>query len=1075
MITSILQFAIRQRFLMILLAVGIAALGVWNFTRLPIDAVPDITNVQVQVNTSVTGLSPLEIEQRITFPIESAMVGLPSVEQVRSLSRYGLSQVTVVFHDGTDIYHARQLVSERLAEARSSLPAGVGEPVMGPTSTGLGEIYMWSVEATGPKPDGTEYTPMDLREVQDWVVRPQLRTVPGVTEVNSIGGYEKQYHVTPTPTKLMAYGISFRELFERIAENNRNVGAGYIEHKGEQYLIRATGLVQSIEDIQNIIVGSRDGVPIYVKDVAAVELGKELRTGAATANGHEAVIGTAIMLFGENSRTVSRAVDAKMQQMNKTLPPNVHARTLYDRTYLVDATLHTVEKNLVEGAIFVVVILFLLLGNVRAAFIVALAIPLSMLFTITGMVQGNISGNLMSLGAIDFGIIIDGAVVMVENIIRHFGEAQHRLGRRLTLDERIDIALSSSTEVARPTAFGVAIIMIVYLPILTLTGIEGKMFRPMAEVVLLALAGSLIFSFTVIPALCVLGLGGKIAEEENFMLRAVKRYYEPLLHLALHYRAQVTTVAVMLLILTAVVASRLGSEFIPRLGEGALALQPSRLPSISLTTSVDMQERVEQVLLEHFPDEIALIFARTGTAEVATDPMGPNVSDTYIMLHPQERWTKAHDQEELAEVIEKVLADLPGQTFEFSQPIELRFNELIAGVRAELAVKVFGDDLQQLLALGNQVAGVLTTVPGAADVKVEQVSGLPVLTLEIDRAAIARYGLNVSDVQNIVEIAIGGKSAGEVFRGDRRFALAVRMPELLRHDLTELERLPIPLPPQEAGKAEVPLKGSGESDQHPAYIPLSRVARIQVQEGPNQISRENGKRRIVVSANVRGKDIGSFVEAAQQKIATAVKIPAGYWITWGGQFENLMAARERLMVVVPLALFLIFMLLFASFHSVRFAFLVFTGVPLALTGGVFSLWLRQMPFTISAGVGFIALSGVAVLNGLVLVSFIRQLRDEGLPVEEAVVQGCLRRLRPVLMTALVASLGFVPMALATSMGAEVQRPLATVVIGGILSSTALTLFVLPAIYAWFDRGDARSPVGVNEGENSYAHDSEATV
>jgi heavy metal efflux system protein len=1075
MITSILQFAIRQRFLVVLLTIGIAALGVWNFTRLPIDAVPDITNVQVQVNTSVTGLSPLEIEQRITFPIESAMVGLPSVEQVRSLSRYGLSQITVVFHDGTDIYHARQLVNERLAEARSSLPGGVGEPVMGPISTGLGEIYMWSVEATGPKPDGTAYTPMDLREIQDWLVRPQLRTVPGVTEVNSIGGYEKQYHVTPTPTKLMAYGISFRELFERTAENNRNVGAGYIEHKGEQYLIRATGLVRSIEDIQNIVVGSRDGVPIYVKDVATVDLGKELRTGAATENGHESVIGTAIMLFGENSRTVSRAVDAKMQQVNKTLPPNVHARTLYDRTYLVDATLHTVEKNLVEGAILVIVILFLLLGNVRAAFIVALAIPLSMLFTITGMVQGNISGNLMSLGAIDFGIIIDGAVVMVENIIRHFGEAQHRLGHRLTLAERIDIALHSSTEVARPTAFGVAIIMIVYLPILTLTGIEGKMFRPMAEVVLIALAGALIFSFTVIPALCVLGLGGHIAEEENFVLRAVKRYYEPLLHLALRYRAQVATVAVVLLILTVFVASRLGSEFVPRLGEGALALQPSRIPSISLTTSVDMQERVEQVLLEHFPDEIALIFARTGTAEVATDPMGPNVSDTYIMLHPQERWTKAYDQENLAEEIEKALTNLPGQTFEFSQPIELRFNELIAGVRAELAVKVFGDDLQQLLALGNQVAGVLTTVPGAADVKVEQVSGLPVLTLEIDRAAIARYGLNVSDVQNIVEIAIGGKSAGEVFQGDRRFALAVRMPEQLRLDLTELERLPIPLPPQETGKAEVPLKGSGESDHHSAYIPLSRVARIQVQEGPNQISRENGKRRIVVSANVRGKDIGSFVEAAQQKMATAVKIPEGYWITWGGQFENLMAARQRLMVVVPLALFLIFMLLFATFHSVRFAFLVFTGVPLALTGGVFSLWLRQMPFTISAGVGFIALSGVAVLNGLVLVSFIRQLREQGVAVEEAVVQGCLRRLRPVLMTALVASLGFVPMALATSMGAEVQRPLATVVIGGILSSTVLTLLVLPAIYAWFDWSDTTCPINVKTGETFDAHDTPTIV
>jgi cobalt-zinc-cadmium resistance protein CzcA len=1051
MIATILQFSIRQQFLVVLLTIGIAALGLWNFSRLPIDAVPDITNVQVQVNTSVTGLSPLEIEQRITFPIESSMVGLPGVEQVRSLSRYGLSQVTVVFQDGTDIYHARQLVNERLAEARGNLPAGLAEPVMGPISTGLGEIYMWSVQATGPKPDGTTYTPMELREIQDWIIRPQLRTVPGVTEVNSIGGYEKQFHVTPTPARLMAYGISFREFFERIAENNVNVGAGYIEHKGEQYLIRATGLVRTVEDIQNIVIGSHDGVPIYVKDVAAVGLGKELRTGAATENGKEAVIGTAIMLFDGNSRTVSRAVDAKIQTMNKTLPTNVQARTLYDRTYLVDATLHTVEKNLTEGAILVIAILFLLLGNIRAAVIVALAIPLSMLFAITGMVQNKISGNLMSLGAVDFGIIIDGAVVMVENIIRRLGEAQHQLGRKLSLSERADISFTSATEVARPTAFGVAIIMIVYLPILTLTGIEGKMFRPMAEVVLLALAGALILSFTTIPVLCVLGLGGKISEKENVIIKAVKRGYEPLLHWALRHRTPIALGASGLVLATIVIAFRLGSEFVPKLSEGALALQPSRIPSISLTSSVAMQARIETVLRERFPDEVALVFARTGTAEVATDPMGPNISDTYIMLHPREQWKKASTQEELAEAIEKVLANLPGQNFEFSQPIELRFNELIAGVRAELAVKVFGDDLQQLANAGTKVAAVLNTISGAADVKVEQVSGLPVLTVDIDRAAIARFGQNVSDVQGIIEIAMGGKSAGEVFQGDRRFALVVRMPEDLRLDLEQLARLPIPLPPQETEKTIKRATLRENAEPRPAYVPLSRLATIELKEGPNQISRENGKRRIVVSANVRGRDLGSFVAEAQQKIDTAVKLPDGYWITWGGQFENLMAARKRLTVVVPLALFLIFMLLFASFHSVRLATLVFTGVPLALTGGVFALWLRAMPFTISAGVGFIALSGVAVLNGLMLVSFIRQLRTDGLSVEDAVVQGCLKRLRPVLMTALVASLGFVPMALATSMGAEVQRPLATVVIGGILSSTFLTLVVVPAIYGWFDR------------------------
>jgi cobalt-zinc-cadmium resistance protein CzcA len=1051
MIATILQFAIRQRLLVVFLTVGMAALGLWNFSRLPIDAVPDITNVQVQVNTSVTGLSPLEIEQRITFPVESSMVGLPGVEQVRSLSRYGLSQVTVVFQDGTDIYHARQLVNERLAEARGSLPEGFAEPVMGPIATGLGEIYMWAVEATGPKPDGSPYIEMELREIQDWIIRPQLRTVPGVTEVNSIGGYEKQFHVTPTPARLMAYGISFREFFERIAENNVNVGAGYIEHKGEQYLIRATGLVRTLEDIQNIILGSHDGVPIYVKDVAAVGLGKELRTGAATENGKEAVVGTAIMLFDENSRTVAQAVDAKMQAINKTLPPNVQARTLYDRTYLVDATLHTVEKNLTEGAILVIAILFLLLGNIRAAFIVALAIPLSMLFAVTGMVQSKISGNLMSLGAVDFGIIIDGAVVMVENIIRRLGEAQHHLGRKLSLSERADLSFTAAKEVARPTAFGVAIIMIVYLPILTLMGIEGKMFRPMAEVVLLALAGALILSFTTIPALCVLGLGGKISEKENVLLTSIKRGYEPLLHWALRRRTPVVLGAGGLVLATLLVASRLGSEFVPKLSEGALALQPSRIPSISLTSSVEMQARIEKVLLERFPDEVALVFARTGTAEVATDPMGPNISDTYIMLRPREQWKKATTQEELAEAIEKVIAHLPGQNFEFSQPIELRFNELIAGVRAELAVKVFGDDLQQLADAGNKVASVLNTIPGAADVKVEQVSGLPVLTVDIDRAAIARFGQNVSDVQSIIEIAMGGKSAGEVFQGDRRFELVVRMPEDLRLDLEQLTRLPIPLPPPEPRENIKRTKLIEETDQRPAYIPLSRLARIELKEGPNQISRENGKRRIVVSANIRGRDLGSFVAEAQRKIDASVKLPEGYWMTWGGQFENLMAARKRLMVVVPLALFLIFMLLFASFHSLRLAALVFTGVPLALTGGVFALWLRDMPFTISAGVGFIALSGVAVLNGLVLVSFIRQLRTEGVSVEEAVVQGCLRRLRPVLMTALVASLGFVPMALATSMGAEVQRPLATVVIGGILSSTFLTLVVLPAIYGWFDR------------------------
>jgi len=1064
MLEAVLRFAIQQRLLIILLTAGVAALGAWNFTRLPIDAVPDITNVQVQINTNVVGLSPVEIERRITFPIEAALAGLPNVEQMRSITRFGLSQVTVIFKDGTDIYWARQLVNERLAGARESLPEGVGQPMMGPIATGLGEIYMWSVEATGPKPDGTPYTPMDLRTVQDWVIRPQLRTVAGVNEVNPIGGFERQFHVTPDPAKLMAYGVSFRDLFERLAENNANAGGGYIEHEGEQYLIRSTGLVQAVEDIENIVVGSHDGVPVYVKHVAAVGLGKELRTGAGTVNGQEAVIGTAIMLVGENSRTVSHAVHRRLQEINRTLPQNVVARTLYDRTYLVDATLRTVRNNLFEGAALVIVVLFLLLGNLRAAFLTALAIPLSMLFAITGMVHSKISANLMSLGAIDFGIIVDGAVVMVENIIRHFGQAQHRLARRLTLAERAEIAFDSAKEVSRPVLFGVGIIMIVYLPILALTGVEGKMFRPMAGVVLLALGGALILSLTAVPALCVLGLGGRVSEKESIFFRFVKWLYAPALRIVLRLRVPVAIAALVLLAVTGIVASRLGSEFVPKLGEGALALQPARIPSISLTTSVEMQKRLERALLEEFPEEIDVVFARTGTAEVAVDPMGPNISDTYIMLKPRQQWKRASTQEELAEEIEKVVAELPGQNYEFSQPIELRFNELIAGVRSELAVKVFGDDLERMLEIANRTAALLNDIPGAADLKVEQVTGLPVLTIQIDRAAIARYGLNVSDVQGVVEIALGGRSAGGVFEGDRRFDLIVRLADALRQDLDQLARLPIPLPDRRERDAGTLASADGvglashnlaEQPGGFAFLPLSRLATIELQEGPNQISRENGKRRVVVSANVRGRDIGSFVAEAQRKLSESVKLPEGYWITWGGQFENLIAARRRLMVVVPLALLLIFLLLFATFNSLRYALLVFTGVPLALTGGVFSLWLRDMPFTISAGVGFIALSGVAVLNGLVMVTFINHLRQSGMPVRDAVVEGAMTRLRPVLMTALVAALGFVPMALATGMGAEVQKPLATVVIGGIISSTLLTLVVLPAAYGWFDTGESR--------------------
>lgn len=1048
MLARIIDFSIRQRVLVILATLALIGVGIFSFTRLPIDAVPDITNVQVQINTNVPALSPVEIEQQVTFPIEWSMGGLPNIDYIRSISRYGLSQVTVVFEEGTDIYWARQLVSERLTEARESLPPGLAEPQMGPISTGLGEIYMWSVEATGLKPDGGEYTPQDLRTIQDWVIRPQLRTVPGVTEVNSIGGYEKQFHITPDPAKLMAFGLSFRDIMEAVAENNANAGGGYIEHAGEAYLVRATGLIRGVDDIANIILKTNDSIPIHIRDVAEISVGKELRTGAATHDGQEVIIGTAMMLLGANSRTVSEEVHDRMEQIQKTLPRNVKINTLYNRTYLVDATLHTIEKNLFEGAILVIVVLLLLLGNLRAAIIVACAIPLSMLFAVTGMVQEKVSANLLSLGAVDFGIIVDGAVVFVENIVRRASEEQEHKGRKLTNEERLSIIAEAGRQVAKPTFFGVLIIMIVYIPILTLTGIEGKMFRPMAGVVLLALTGAMILTFTFVPAACAILLRGKFSEKESFLIRLTKAGYKPLLALALRLKWITVGIAVMILVISGLVAAQLGSEFVPKLSEGALAVQPARIPSIGISTSVEMQKTLESALRQEFPDEIASIFARTGTAEVATDPMGPNVSDTYLMLTPREQWTRASTQEELAEEIEAFISTIPGQNYEISQPIELRFNELISGVRSDLAVKIFGDDLDQLFTTGAEVAAVLQQIEGASDVKVEQVSGLSVLTVDIDRTRIARYGLNVSDVQEVISIAFGGEEAGTLYKGDRRFPIVVRLPENLRGQVDLVRQLPIPLP--EGSGVEIAstenMPGMGTEIR---YIPLEAVTRINIAEGPNQISRENAKRRIVVQANIRGRDMGSFVAEAQKRLDAQVSLPEGYFITWGGQFENLSRARQRLMIVVPLALSLIFIMLFTAFGNARHAILVYTGVPLALTGGIVALWLRGMPFSISAGVGFIALSGVAVLNGVVMITFINQLRDSGKTMNEAIMEGSLARLRPVLMTALVASLGFVPMALNTGMGAEVQRPLATVVIGGLISSTILTLFVLPTLYLWF--------------------------
>jgi len=1035
MFERIIRLAIEHRWLVLLIVLGMAGLGIYNYQRLPIDAVPDITNVQVQINTAAPGYSPLEVEQRVTYPVETVMAGLPNLEQTRSLSRYGLSQVTVIFKDGTDIYFARQLVNQRIQEAREKLPAGIA-PAMGPISTGLGEIYLWTVEAKegAKKPDGTPYTPTDLREIQDWIIKPQLRNVPGVTEINSIGGYAKEYQVAPSPEKLASYGLTLQDLVTAIDRNNNNVGAGYIEKRGEQYLVRAPGQVRSMEDIRNVILGNVQGVPIRIRDVAEVSIGRELRTGAATDNGREVVLGTVFMLIGQNSRTVSRAVDAKMVEINRSLPEGIHAVTVYDRTVLVDKAINTVKKNLLEGAILVIAILFLFLGNLRAAVITAMVIPLSMLFTFTGMVTYQVSANLMSLGALDFGIIIDGAVVIVENCVRRLAHAQAHHGRALTRTERFHEVFSASQEARRALLFGQLIIMIVYLPIFALSGVEGKMFHPMAFTVVTALVGAMILSVTFIPAAVALFMNAPVAEKENRLMLVAKRWYEPTLDRVMSNQPVVLVFATVMIILSGLLATRLGSEFVPSLNEGDFAIQALRIPGTSLSQSITMQQQLENRLKTDFP-EIDRVFARTGTAEIASDPMPPNISDGYIMLKPQDQWPEPRkSRDELLAAVQKVVGSLPGNNYEFSQPIQLRFNELISGVRSDVAVKVFGDDMNVMNDTAARIAAILEKIPGASEVKIEQTTGLPMLTVDIDRDNTARYGLNVGDVQETISTAIGGREAGTMFEGDRRFDIVVRLPETLRADLDALQRLPIALP-----------RTNGKSEGRTTYIPLGEVASLQLAPGPNQVSRENGKRRVVVSANVRGRDIGSFVAEAQRRLEE-VKSPPGYWTAWGGTFEQLESATRRLQIVVPVALLLVFTLLFAMFGNVKDGLLVFSGIPFALTGGFIALWMRGIPLSISAAVGFIALSGVAVLNGLVMISFIRNLREEGRPLDAAIREGALTRLRPVLMTALVASLGFVPMAIATGTGAEVQRPLATVVIGGILSSTALTLLVLPILY-----------------------------
>ena len=1036
MLEKIIYTSIQHRWIVLFVVIGLMALGVANFQKLPIDAVPDITNVQVQINTEAQGYSPLEVEQRITFPIETVLSGIPNLDYTRSLSRYGLSQVTIVFEEGTDIYFARQLLAERLQQITGVLPAGI-EPEMGPISTGLGEIYFYTVEAEDDavKEDGTPYTPMDLLTLQEWVIAPQLKYVKGVVEVNSIGGFEKQFQVSPNPKKLRAYDLSINEIIEALEQNNDNVGAGYIEKNGEQYLIRVPGQVKTIEEINSIVVTLRDELPIRIKDIAQVTLGASLRSGAATKNGKETVLGTAMMLMGENSREVSQRVADKLIEVNRSLPDGITASTVYDRTALVDRTIWTVEKNLLEGALLVILVLFLLLGNFRAALITALVIPIAMLMTITGMVGRNVSGNLMSLGALDFGLIVDGAVIIIENCIRRFGIAQKEYGRLLTKEERFELTAKAAAEVIKPSIFGVIIITVVYIPIFALTGVEGKMFHPMAFTVVTALLSALILSITFVPAAVALFVKGKIEEKDNAVIRGSKRIYHPILTWSIVNPWKLITVAASLVVISLFAASKMGTEFVPSLDEGDISVQSLRAPGTSLSESVKMQGEVERAI-KAFP-EVELVAARIGTGEVATDPMPPNISDAYVILKDRDEWPdKSKLKSELVNELQETLEHIPGNAYEFSQPIELRFNELISGVRSDLAIKIYGDDLDTLVNAAQSVASVVSTIPGSADVNVEQVTGLPVLSIIPDRKRLERYGLNVMDIQNMAQVALGGREAGQIFEGDRRFDIIVRLSETLRKDIDEIKRLPIPL-----NRNDNYMQTSA-----PNYVPLSEVANVSINYGPNQISRENGKRRIVVTANVRDRDLGSFVAEVQQAVIDQATIPAGYWLDYGGTFEQLISARERLSIVVPIALFLIFGLLFMAFGSGKIALLIFTGVPLALTGGIASLWLRDIPLSISAGVGFIALSGVAVLNGVVMISFIRNLQNQGMSFDDALIQGALTRIRPILMTALVASLGFVPMALNTGAGSEVQRPLATVVIGGIISSTILTLLLLPTIY-----------------------------
>ena len=1032
MINWIVSFAVKRRMMVLALTFLFAGFGVYNIQNLAVDAVPDITNVQVQINTKAPGFTPLEVEQRITYLVETAMAGIPKLDYTRSLSRYGLSQVTVIFDEGTDIYWARQQIGERIQSIRADLPNNI-EPNLGPIASGLGEIFTYSVHAkpNALKSDGTAYNAEDLRTLQDWVIRPQLLKVKGVTEINSQGGFERQYQVAPMPEKLIAYKLTIKDVISALELNNSNRGAGYIERFDGQYLVRSPGQLKTLADIANTVIAKRDDTPVRIKDVANVYLGKELRTGAATYNGEETVLGTAMMLIGENSRVVAKAMADKLIEVQKSLPAGVIVEPVYDRTNLVDKTIATVQKNLFEGAVLVIVILLLLLGNITGALITAMVIPLSMLFAITGMVGNRVSGNLMSLGAIDFGLIVDGAVIVVENCLRQLGMAQHKHGRLLTLSERLKVVTSATKEVFSPAVFGILIIMLVYLPLFALSGVEGKMFQPMAFTVVAALIGALIFAVTFVPAAIAVFVRGKVDESENAVMRGVKKIYKPLLNLSLKLPWLMVSIATVLVLVLGFKVKNMGAEFLPQLDEGDIAMHALRITGTGIEQSVQMQKQLEQALLAQ--PEIANVFSKIGTADVASDPMPPNVADTFLMLKPSEQWPNPSlSKDALVQQIRHRVNEVPGNNYEFTQPIEMRFNELIAGVRADVALRIYGDDLAILKQFGEKATGLMRNITGATDVRLEQIQGLPTLSVTPMRDHMALLGLTVNDIQQTLAAAVGGVQTGLIYEGDKRFSLLVRLDKRWSDDVSALARLPIALPQS--------------SNPELAFVPLGEVATISIEKGPNQINRESGKRNVVVTANVAGRDLASFVSDAQAKMNAQLNLPSGYWLEYGGTFEQLQSASKRLSLVVPVTLLLIFGLLYSAFGSLRDSLIIFSGVPLALNGGVLALLLRDMPLSISAGVGFIALSGVAVLNGVVMLSFIKQLRNEGLSLYHAIHSGALQRLRPVLMTALVASLGFIPMALNTGTGSEVQRPLATVVVGGIMSSTLLTLLILPALY-----------------------------